>query len=216
MAYDLEEQERLDELKAFWSRWGNWITLGLTLVLLVVAGWRGWGWWELRQASAASAIHEKMDDALRRAQLIEAAPMAATLMNEYSRTPYAAMAALRVARAQLDAGDSKSARTTLTWAVEHGQDPGIQAVARIRLAGLLLDEGLADRAQLDAGLKLLDGPPPAEMAGAWIDRRADLLAELGRGDEARAAWTEALSKLDSNSPLRPLVQLKLDTFGAGS
>jgi predicted negative regulator of RcsB-dependent stress response len=54
------------------------------------------------------------------------------------------------------------------------------------------------------------------MAGAWIDRRADLLAELGRGDEARAAWTEALSKLDSNSPLRPLVQLKLDTFGAGS
>jgi predicted negative regulator of RcsB-dependent stress response len=137
-------------------------------------------------------------------------------MNEYIRTPYAAMAALRVARAQLDAGDSKSARTTLTWVVEHGRDLGIQAVARIRLAGLLLDEGVADRAQLDAGLKLLEGPPPAEMAGAWIDRRADLLAELGRGGEARAAWTEALSKLDSNSPLRPLVQLKLDTFGAGS
>lgn len=216
MAYDLEEQERLDELKAFWIRWGNWITLGLTLVLLVVAGWRGWAWWELRQAGAASAIHEKMDDALRRGQLSEATPMASTLMNDYSRTAYASMAALRVARAQLDAGDAKSARTTLTWAVEHGRDSGIQAVARIRLAGMLLDEGVADRSQLDAGLKLLEGVPPAEMAGAWIDRRADLLAELGRADEARAAWTEALSKLDSNSPLRPLVQLKLDTFGAGS
>lgn len=216
MAYDLEEQERIDELKAFWSRWGNWITLSLTLVLLVVAGWRGWGWWELRQAGAASAIHEKMDDALRRGQLAEATPMASTLMSDYSRTPYAAMAALRVARAQLDAGDSKSARTTLTWVVEHGPDPGIQAVAKVRLAGLMLDEGGADRSQLDAGLKLLEGTPPADMAGAWLDRRADLLAELGRADDARAAWTEALSKLDSNSPLRPLVQLKLDTFGAGS
>jgi predicted negative regulator of RcsB-dependent stress response len=126
------------------------------------------------------------------------------------------MAALRVARAQLDSGDAKSARTTLTWAVEHGRDSGIQAVARIRLAGMLLDEGATDRSQLDAGLKLLEGVPPGEMAGAWIDRRADLLAELGRADEARAAWTEALSKLDSNSPLRPLVQIKLDTFGAGS
>jgi len=80
----------------------------------------------------------------------------------------------------------------------------------------MLDEGVADRPQLDEGLKLLAGTPPAEMAGAWLDRKADLLAELGRRDEAKAAWTDALSKLDGNSPLRPLVQLKLDTLGAGS
>lgn len=216
MAYDLEEQERLDELKAFWARWGTPITLGLAVVLLVVAGWRGWGWWQMREAGAASAIHEKLDEALRRGQLAEAAPMAATLMKEYGGTAYAPLAALRVARAQIDAGDSKSARTTLTWAMDHGDDAGIRSIARIRLAGLMLDEGVADRTQLDEGLKLLAGAPPAEMAGAWLDRKADLLAELGRRDEAKAAWTDALSKLDGNSPLRPLVQLKLDTLGASS
>ena len=53
MAYDLQEQEQIDELKAFWNRYGNFILTVVTVVLLAIAGYRGWGWYEARQATAA-------------------------------------------------------------------------------------------------------------------------------------------------------------------
>jgi len=215
MELDLEEQERIDELKAFWSRWGRWITIGLTLVLFAFAGWRGWQWWQARQATAAAEIAEQVEDALRRGQLSEAAPLAASLMNNYSASVPAPLAALRIARAQVDAGDGKAARKTLSWVLEHSKDPGIQAVARIRLAGLLLDEAVAEPALLAEGLKLLEGEPPAELAGLWLDRRGDLLVESGQTEAARKAWSAALERLDAQSPLRSLVQLKFETLGGG-
>src|SRR5512143_2742356 len=40
--YDLDEQERLDELKAWWKRWGNLVMIGLAVVIAAAAGWRYW------------------------------------------------------------------------------------------------------------------------------------------------------------------------------
>ena len=44
---DLEEQEQLDQLKAFWKRWGNLITWLLIAVLGAYAAWNGWNLWRL-------------------------------------------------------------------------------------------------------------------------------------------------------------------------
>lgn len=211
MAYDLEQQDTIDELKAFWARWSTLITIVLTIALVAVAGWRGWGWWQIRQAQQAAALNAQMDDALRRGQLEQAAPVAASLMKDHPKSILAALAALRVARAQVDANDTKSAQATLNWAVEHGADPAIRALAKVRLAGILLDQG-----QFDSGLKLLADEPPVEIAGLWLDRRGDLLAEQGKPDQARAAWKSSLDRLAPDDPMRAVVQLKFDTIGGGS
>jgi predicted negative regulator of RcsB-dependent stress response len=81
-------------------------------------------------------------------------------------------------------------------------------MARIRLAGILLDEKAYDE-----GLKLLPMESAGEYAGAYADRRGDLLLAQGKSDEARAAWRQALEKLPERSPLRPLVEVKLDALG---
>jgi len=60
---------------------------------------------------------------------------------------------------------------------------------------------------------LLAGDPPARFAGAWADRRGDILFAQGKADEARQAYTASLEKLEPTSPLRQIVQLKLDALG---
>ena len=39
---DLQEQEQVDALKAFWKQYGNLITWVLTLALAAFAAWNGW------------------------------------------------------------------------------------------------------------------------------------------------------------------------------
>lgn len=41
-AFDLQEQEQIAEIKAFWETWGKWITTGVVVVALGSAGMQGW------------------------------------------------------------------------------------------------------------------------------------------------------------------------------
>ena len=38
MAYDPQEQEQLEELKAWWKEYGKLVILGVTLAVLVILG----------------------------------------------------------------------------------------------------------------------------------------------------------------------------------
>jgi predicted negative regulator of RcsB-dependent stress response len=46
----------------------------------------------------------------------------------------------------------------------------------------------------------------------FADRRGDVLLAMGRAEEARGAYREALDKADAQHPLRPLIQLKMDAL----
>ena len=61
--YDLEEQEQLDELKTWWTMYGNLVTGILVVVALAVAGWQGWNWWQRQQAVKASAVYSSLQTA---------------------------------------------------------------------------------------------------------------------------------------------------------
>lgn len=211
MAYNLEEQEQIDELKAFWNRYGNLLTTLALLVALAVAGWAGWQRWQDYQASKAAAVYAQLQQAvtLRDAGKVKAA--AQQVLDDYSRTSYAQMAALLAARAHADLGDAGGAKAMLQWAIDHAKDEEFRHVARVRLAGLLLDEKA-----YDAGLALLVGNPPERFAAQYADRRGDLLFAQGRRDEARAAYKQAFDKLGDRSPLKEVVRLKLDALGGAS
>ena len=63
MAYNLEEQEQLENLKAFWNRYGGFIVTLVTVIALSIAGWRAWGWYQERQSAQAAAIYETLREA---------------------------------------------------------------------------------------------------------------------------------------------------------
>jgi predicted negative regulator of RcsB-dependent stress response len=207
MAYDLEEQEQLATIKAWWERWGNLVLTSVTIVLLAIAAFNGWRWYERHEAGNAGVLYEEFLGAVQGGDLGRKKELAGTLIERYGRTVYAPMAALQVARVNYDAGDRSAAQAQLRWVIEKSGHPELAPIARLRLAGVLLDEKAYDEA-----LKLVSGDVPASAAVQFADRRGDVLLAMGRTDEARRAYQDALDKADAQHPLRPLVQLKIDAL----
>jgi len=211
MAYDLQEQEQLASMKAWWEKYGNFILTVATLVLLAIAAFNGWRWYERREATQAAGVYEELLKALGSADTNRKKELAGTILERYGRTVYASMAALQMARVHHDAGDSAAARAQLQWVIDKSGHEEYVLVARVRLAGVLLDDKSYDEA-----LKLLSGNVPKVHATAFADRRGDILVAQKKLEEARTAYKEALDKADAQHPLRNLIQLKLDSLPTAS
>ena len=139
-AYDLEEQEQLAALKAWWQENGSLIITALSLVLLVLAAWQGWSYYQRNQAVQASRLYDAVQKAARAGDLKQVRESAGAVLEHYPRTAYAAMAALVSAKANFQGGDLKTARAQLAWVAENAKDEGLQDIARLRLASVMLDE----------------------------------------------------------------------------
>lgn len=206
---DLEEQEQLEQLKAFWKRWGNLITWLITAALAAFAAWQGWNWYQRDQAAKAAAMYEEFDKALSAQDLDKAAGAAGDLKARFAGTAYATQAGLQVAKLQLDKDKADDARQSLAWVAEHGAEAGpYRDLARLRLAGLLLDAKAYD----EAG-KTLDAVKSTEFAGLVADRRGDLAALQDKRDAAKAEYLKALAALDKTQDYRRIVEAKLATLG---
>ena len=211
MTYDLQEQEQLASMKAWWDKYGNFILTVATVVLLAIAAFNGWRWYERREAQQAAAVYDELLRALDGADANRKKELAGTLIERYGRTVYAPMAALQMARVNHDAGDTAAARAQLTWVIDQSGHQEYALIARVRLAGVLLDDKAYDEA-----LKALAATVPKSHATAFADRRGDVLVAQNKLEEARAAYQEALEQADAGNPLRNLIQLKLEALPAAS
>jgi len=206
---DLEEQEQLEQLKAFWKRWGNLITWLITAALAAFAAFQGWNWYQRDQAAKAAAMYDEFDRALAAQDLDKAAGAAGDLKARFAATAYATQASLQVAKLQLDKNKADDARQSLAWVAEHGAEGGpYRDVARLRLAGLQMDAKAYDEAA-----KTLDAIKAAEFAGLAADRRGDLLLLQDKRDAAKTEYQKALSALDKTQEYRRIVEAKLATLG---
>lgn len=208
MALDLEEQEKLDELKAWWRQHGKWVISAFVVFILAVSGWRGWQTWTHRQAVEASQLFDRAVQAAMVNDAKTVKDITAQIMENYPRTAYATPAAWLAGRVNAEAGDLKSAQAQYRYALERARDAGVRDLARLRLAAILLDS--KDYA---GALALLDEAHGAAYKALYANLRGDVLIEQGKLKEARAAYQEALKAMDENNALKPLVEIKLDAIG---
>ncbi len=207
--YDLEEQEQLAALKAWWQESGNLVLAVVTLVLVALAAWQGWNYYQRKQAIQASSLYEAVQTAAGAGDLTQVREAAGAIIEHYPRTAYAAMAALVSAKANFQGGDLKTARAQLAWVADNAKDPGLRDIARLRLVSVMLDE----KAYGDA-LKALDAKHGAAFDALFLAARGDVLVAQDKKDEARSAYQAALGKAGAaDAGLRASIQLRLDALG---
>ncbi len=209
--YDLEEQEQIDALKAWWRQNGRMVIAALVAAALAATAVTGWRYYKQQRAEQAAQLFATLEQAARGADVKRVKEVAAQLMDGFGNTTYGALAALVAAKTSFDAGDLKAAGSQLQWAVEHAKDDETAAVARLRLAGVRLDEK-----QYDDALRLLDAQHPEAFDGLYADLRGDVLFAQGKLPEAKAAYKLALQKLPPEGNYRYVVQAKLDGIGGSN
>jgi predicted negative regulator of RcsB-dependent stress response len=205
---DLEEQEQLDQLKAFWQRYGNLITWLLVIVLAAFAGWNGWNYWQREQATKAAAMFDELDRAAQAQNADKVGQVFADMKERFPRTTYTAQAALLSAKLQFDKGQADAARASLSWAAESAGDGEYRDIARLRLAGLQLDAK-----QFDEAGKTLDGIKGEAFASLVADRRGDLAVLQGKPDQAKTEYQKAYAAMDKTLDYRRLIEAKLASLG---
>lgn len=207
--YNLEEQEQLAALKAWWQENGTAIIVGVCAVLIGLAGWRGWNYYQRNQAVQASGLYAVVQKAAAAGDLSRVREAAGAVIEHYPRTTYAAMAALVSAKANFEGGDLKTAHAQLAWVAENAKDTNLRDIARLRLVSVMLDQ----KAYGDA-LKVLDAKHGAAFDALFLAARGDVLVAQGKKDEARSAYKAALDKAaPDDAGLRGSIRLRLDALG---
>jgi predicted negative regulator of RcsB-dependent stress response len=215
MPLDLEEQEQLDSLKAFWEKYRSVIMGLVTAVLFVFAAYNGWQWWKNSQATEAGKLYETMMGSIEKGNKAQSMQAADDLQKQFAGTSYAPMASLIAAKLAADAGDAAKSQAYLRWVAEKAANDGYKALGKLRLATALMDEGSAKSlAEADAILK---GKPTLGFEPLWLERRGDWYLVQGKNADARKSYSQAWKLLEKSKEFpqeaRSLLKVKLDAVG---
>ena len=205
MAYDLEEQESIDQMKAWWDQWGTPITAAVCVCCLGFAGWNGWQWYQRNQAAPASGAYVQLQNAIYQNDTKNVKSIADGLIEDYGTTIYAPLGALASAAAEVQEGNLDLARDRLVWVIEKSGHPEYDTIARVRLAGVELSAK-----KPEAALKALEPAKPVPDQTALVeDRLGDVYYAMNDFEKARAAWQKAVEAAGEQSPIRGVLHYKL-------
>lgn len=207
------DDEQLAAVKDWWQRNGKPLVTGGLLAVVVVLGWQAWHRYQNNQAQGASALYQQLlETALTPSGQADAgrvAEIAGKLKSDFGGTPYAQYGSLFVAKVAVDTGKLDDAASELKAINDKPANPTLGEVARQRLARVLAAQNKAEDA-----LKLLDGDADKAFAASREELRGDLLVQLGRTDDAYAAYKKAKAALSEEAAVGGL-QMKLDDLAKG-
>src|SRR5689334_24063076 len=115
MAYDLEEQEQIENIKSWWRQYGNLVTLAVLACLLTIAAVQGWRYYRAHQAQNAAMLYSQLDEAEHLNDHKKVRDIGAQIIDRYGSTQYAGMAALAAAKASFTTGELEQAKKNLQW-----------------------------------------------------------------------------------------------------
>lgn len=204
MAYSIEEEQEINQLKDWWKENGKAIIVAFVLGVGGMFGWRYWQVYQTNQIIEASAGYEALvygaeqNSAAQKVKLTE-------FVQTNSKTSYAVFALLNEAKNAVARQDFIAASTALEQALAQSQDEILTSLAAVRLSAVQFQSG-----QLDNALSTLN-----QVKSASFNARKALLSgdiQLAKGDQA-AAKSSFEQALQNGSPLeRQAAQMKLNNL----
>ena len=207
------EDEQIAQLKDWWDRNGKPLLAGGVLALVAVFGWQAWQKHQETRAQGASVLYQQLLetalDPSGKPDAAKVAELATKLDNEFAGSHYAQYGNLFVAKVAVEANRLDDAAAVLQRVVDKPADATLGELARQRLARVLAAQDKTDEA-----LKLLDAKVEDAYLASREELKGDLLVQLGRSDDAHAAYQKAKDALAEDAAVGGL-QMKLDDLAKG-
>ena len=207
MALDLEEQEQVDELKALWKKYGNYITKGVIAFFALYGLFQGWGYYQTKQSLGASEAYQSIV-VLDEKNTKEIMQKSQNLIDDFGGTPYAGRAAILFAKASYLEGLKDKAKEKLEWASNHAKESATESIALIQLGQILVEEK-----KYEDALKKVNDVDNEGYLGLSNDLKGDILNAMGKKDDAKKAYQEALKRFGPKDPYAKFTQEKLESLG---
>lgn len=199
------EKEQIEEMRAWWSEYGKVVIAGIVIGIAGIIGFNKYNANNLVSQLAASELYESLVGHVVDGDLDEAEIVADDLAANYADTAYAAQSKLALARLYMDQNRDQDAADALRELLAMGADEGLENIARLRLASVLLYQ---DKAQEAVDLfEDVDAPSFSALTNVVL---GDAYAALGDYQKAADAYNRALVDPSPNPTVNPaLVQMKL-------
>lgn len=204
---DYDEYEQGEQVRKWIKENGIAVVVGVVLALALIFGWRQWQAHKANHEVQAASQFAVIQNAVQADNRQAMGAALGDLQKNYADTAYAALGSAAVAEYDVGKNDLKPAAQNLQWAVAHSKQPALKSLFTLRLARVLIAQDQAQQA-----LKELGGIPAGEYTALSAELRGDALLKLGKPEEARSAYQQAMAKLDKDAPARHALQMKLDNL----
>jgi predicted negative regulator of RcsB-dependent stress response len=204
----LTDEEQLEATKRWFRDNGPWLIAGVALGAGLLFGYRYYENYKNQQALKAAAQFDSIGALLVNNDRSKAAQAADTLKKDFARTPYADQADLLIARMHVDEGELANAITRLSNVMNNSKDQDLRAVARLRIARVLIDQHKPDEA-----IKLLDAVANVSFGARYHEVRGDALVAKQDTAGALKEYAAALSEPNGHGIERAYIELKMTDLG---
>lgn len=201
------EREQVDAIKKWWQDNGKGIVLGLIVGLGGLGGYRYWNGMQDAQAENASVNYEQFLNLAIQGGGKETMETGQAILEAYPKSTYARLTALLMAKLAVDDAKLDDAKKHLQWVISNAGGDELVAIARARMAQIILAEGNAD-----AALKTLQQVGKGQ-SGQFSEIEGDILAALGKKPEAAKAYSAAQTAMADSGADPRLLELKIESLG---
>ena len=204
MAYSIEEEQEINQLKDWWKENGKTIIVAF---ILGVGGMFGWRYWQAYQAEQIAQASAQYDALIYSAQQDEQAKKAniEQFVQANSKTAYAVFALLDEAKKATEKQDFAAAEANLNQALTQSQDEVLTSIVALRLSAVQFQLG-----QLDNALTTLN-----QVKGESFNARKAILTgdiQVAKGDKVAAKNSFEQAQQSGSQLEQQMAKMKLNNL----
>lgn len=204
MAYSIEEEQEINQLKDWWKENGKTIIVAF---ILGVGGMFGWRYWQAHQAEQIAQASAQYDMLIYSAQQDEQAKKAniEQFVQANSKTAYAVFALLDEAKKATEKQDFAAAEANLNQALTQSQDEVLTSIVALRLSSVQFQLG-----QLDNALTTLN-----QVKGESFNARKAILTgdiQVAKGDKVSAKNSFEQAQQSGSQLEQQMAKMKLNNL----
>lgn len=201
MSQVYNEDQQIEQIKEWWSAYGNAIIAVVLAAVVFVAAWQGWHRFEARREAGASILYESLIVALDSEDFDTARNQAELLSKNFRRTVYASYGNLLMAKVAIEKKDYDEAERYFEFVRSKSPSLVMRELASVRSLRLMVN-----RERYQDALDLIDRTRFKVFSPLVEELKGDAELALGHRDNAKKAYQKAL---DASTIQRPILKMKL-------